>query len=52
MGVLLAGAVVVAVFLAVVVVVRRVSASRGSADVDLGSVSQSWMSDQRGRKDS
>jgi hypothetical protein len=51
------GAVWVVAALAVVVVliavVRRVRTSgKPAADVDLGSVSESWVSEQRGRKDS
>jgi hypothetical protein len=44
--------VAVAVVAALVAVVRRASTGRKSADVDVGSVSESWLSEERGRKDS
>jgi hypothetical protein len=44
--------VAVVVSLAAAVMKRRVAAGRKSNDVDVGSVSEGWLSEQRGRKDS
>jgi hypothetical protein len=41
-----------AVVVALVVVLRRARAGKSAADVDRGSVSESWLSEERGRKDS
>jgi hypothetical protein len=44
--------VAVAVVAGIVALLRRSSAGGKSADVDAGSVSESWLSEERGRKDS
>ena len=44
--------VAVAAAAAVIALVRRLSAGGRSADVDVGPVSEGWLSEQRARKDS
>ena len=45
-------AVAVIVILAAIIGFRRRASASGQSDVDLGSVTEGWLSDQRARKDS
>jgi hypothetical protein len=48
-GVLWVG-IAVAILVAVVAFARRSSAGSGTDDIDVGSVSEGWLSEQRGKK--